>query len=286
MGITVAIYASLFLALSQASLKKSFRELPSSVAFLFDAIFALVLWIPLALFMGVHLDQLWAALPYAIVSAILSEALFFYALTKGQLSITSILLGSYAIYTVLFSFFLNGEHLSQWQLLAVTITILGTLLVYLPSKFSWSELKQMGAVLWPLAAAVGIGLSDTLSKGFIDKSGDYSFLFALALVQIPVAFIYLRLEKQGVMSSLTDVFSQARKYKQILAGSFFNVVGTGLLWVSFTYTLASIASPITATSGALVVLFAVFLLDEDLNWRSALALVLVFIGIMGIALTS
>ncbi|OHB24932.1 MAG: hypothetical protein A2542_01515 [Parcubacteria group bacterium RIFOXYD2_FULL_52_8] len=88
------------------------------------------------------------------------------------------------------------------------------------------------------------------------------------------------------MSSLTDVFSQARKYKQILAGSFFNVVGTGLLWVSFTYTLASIASPITATSGALVVLFAVFLLDEDLNWRSALALVLVFIGIMGIALTS
>lgn len=285
-GIVLAIYSSFFLALSQGTLKRSYREFPASIAFAFDAVLAVLIWIPLALILGVNIDSLIPALPYALASAILSEALYFYALTKGQLSITSILLGSYAIYTVLFSYLFNGERLLAWQLVSVMITIIGTLIVYLPSKFSRQELKKMGAVVWPLLAAVGIGLSDSLSKHFINQSNDYSFLLVLALIQIPVALVYLRMEGERIGKVWEDLRTNAGRYKQAIAGSFFNVIGTGFLWMSFSFTLASIASPITATSGAIVVLLATFLLDENLNWRSILGLVMVLGGVIGISLTN
>jgi drug/metabolite transporter (DMT)-like permease len=285
-GIVLAIYASFFLALSQGSLKKSYREFPASVAFAFDALFGVLLWVPLAIILGIHPEFLLPAIPYAIVSAILSEALYFYALTKGQLSIAAILLGSYAIYTLIFSFLLNGERLTNFQLIAVLVTIMGTLIVYWPSKLSSAELKKTGAVLWPLAAAVGIGFSDAWSKRFINQTNDYSFLFVLALVQIPVAIIYLRIERQEFWGSLRATMSQLTQYKQALAGSFFNIVGTGFLWLSFSLTLASIASPITATSGAIAALFGIFLLDERLTWKSAIGLLMVFAGILAISFTT
>ncbi len=282
-GIVAAIYASFFLALAQGALKKSYKEFEPSVAFFFDMIFGLLLWIPLSLYFGVHISNLSTVLIYAILSAILSEALYFFALSKGQLSITAILLGSYPIYTIIFSFFINKERLTSYQLLFVTVTILGTLLTYLPSKLSLEELKKSGALFWPILAAVGIGLSDSLSKNVINKTNDYSFLFMLSLVQIPVALAYLRIEKQDLTINIKKTFREIKNYKQALFGSFFNVVGTGLLWISFTKTLASIASPITATSGALVVLLAVIFLEESLTVKGLIGLIMVFLGIMGIS---
>src|SRR3989344_2757228 len=122
-GIIAAIYSSFFLALSQASLKKSYRELSPSVAFFFDAIFGLLLWIPIALFFGINVSLVNEVLIYAILSAILSEAFVFYALSKGQLSVTTILIGTYSIYTILFSYFINNESLTFIQYSFVGITI-------------------------------------------------------------------------------------------------------------------------------------------------------------------
>lgn len=283
-GIITAVYASFFIALAVASLKKSYRELEPSVAFLFDMLFGLLLWIPLSLYFGVNAGLILKVLPYAILSAILSEALYFYALSKGQLSITSILIGSYPIYTIIFSILINKEVLSSIQGLFIGLTILGTLIVYMPSKLSWSELKKSGALFWPIVAALGIGLSDTLSKRIIDITSDFTFLFVLALVQIPVALIYLKIEKQNIFTNLREVTTKIEEYKNAIAGSLFNIIGTGLLWISFSKILASIASPITATSGVLVLIIAFLFLDEKIGWRQLLGILLVFFGIMGISI--
>jgi drug/metabolite transporter (DMT)-like permease len=282
-GVIVAVYSSFFLGLAEATLKKAYKEFPASVAFALNSILAVLIWCPLALYLGVDFHFLMAAVPYALISAVISEALYFYALTKGQLSITSILIGTYAIYTVLFSVILNGERLTPQQLTGVSITIVGTLMVYLPSKFSRAELRKMRAIAIPAGAAVIIGLSDTLSKGFINQTNDYTFLFALALVQLPVAIVYLRIERQSFTGLMKEVAHSPAHYKQALGGSFFSVIGTGLLWVSFTLTLASIASPVTATSGAIVVLLAVFLLDENLNIRTLIGLITTFAGVIVIS---
>lgn len=282
-GVVAAIYASFFLALAQASLKKSYRELDPSVAFFFEMLFGLVLWIPLAFYFGVNFLSFKEVFIYAALSAILSEALYFYALSKGELSVTAILIASYPIYTILFSFLINKEMLTPMQGLFVGITIFGTLMTYLPSKLNWEELKKSGVFVWPIIAAVGIGLSDTLSKRIIDKTGDFTFLLALALVQIPVALVYLRLEKQDILINLLKVKKNAYDYKNVIAGSLFSIIGTGLLWVSFSKTLASIASPITATSGALVLILALLFMDEKIKVRQLAGILLALAGIIGIS---
>ncbi len=280
-GIVSAVYASFFLAIGQTSLKKSYKDISPSVAFALDTILALFIWVPLSLFLGVDISSLPIVFLYAILSAILSEALYFYALSKGQLSITSVIISSYPLYTIFFSRFINHEILSTIQVFFVSITILGTLVTYLPSKFSLKELKSSNGILIPIIAAIGIGISDTFSKNIIDRTGDFTFLFALALVQVPIAIIFLKLEKENFKGQLTGLVS----YKNIFSGSFFNVIATGLMWISFSTTMASIASPIVATSSAIVTLLAVLFLNEKINIRAILGLGIIAIGIIGITLT-
>lgn len=282
-GIVAAIYASFFLALCQVALKKSYKDVEPSVSFFFDTIFGLLIWVPLGFILGGKISDLPVTLIYAILSGILSEALYFYALSKGQLSITSIIVGSYPIYTIIFSYFINGERLTPMQLTFILIAIIGTLMSYLPSKLSREELKKSGAILWPIIAAVAIGFSDTMSKHVINQTSSFSFIIALALVQFPIALIYLRMEKQSPLFVLQDAKNNLSGYKFPLWGSFLNIIGTGLLWLSFNYTLASIASPITATSGAILLLFSVIFLEEKMSFRNLIGLVLVFFGVFGVS---
>lgn len=282
-GIVAAIYSSFFLALAQVALKKSYKDVEPSVSFFFDSLFGLLIWIPLAILLGANLINFPRVLLYAILSGILSEALYFYALSKGQLSITGIIIASYPIYTIFFSFLINRERLTLIQTPFILMTIVGTLMSYLPSKLRFEELKKSGAIFWPIIAAVAVGLSDTLSKHVINQTSSFDFIFALALVQFPIALIYLKIEKQNAATILIAARKNIQNFKFPLLGSFFNIIGTGLLWLSFNYTLASIASPITATSGAIMVLFSTIFLDEKISWKNFLGILLIFIGVLGVS---
>ncbi|MFH1838239.1 MAG: DMT family transporter [Candidatus Kuenenbacteria bacterium] len=146
-GIALAIYASFFLAIAQVVLKKSFREMEPSVSFFCNALFGLLIWIPIAFIFGAKISELPQIIIYAIVAAIFSEVLFFYALSKGQLSISAIIVATYPIYTIICSFFINQEKLSLIQILFVGITIFGTLISFLPSKLTKKELWEWGNLL-------------------------------------------------------------------------------------------------------------------------------------------
>lgn len=281
-GLLLAIACAIFIAFSQISLRKSFRELEPSVAFFFDAMFGLLLWVPLALIMGVSLaENILGAVIFAVVSAVLSEAIVFFALSKGELAVTATVLASYPVYTVIFSRLLNDEKLSAGLTLFVVITIAGSLLASAPEKLKHKS-KFTNLITWPLTAAVCIGLSDTLSKGFINRSGDFSFLFMLGFVQIPVAIAYLRIEKQQLLKSLHNTVDKLDTYKFAILGGLFNIVGTGFLWLSFSYAPASIVSPVTGANGALTVILAHFAFSERLSYQKYVGVVLTFIGVIGI----
>ncbi|HVZ12102.1 MAG TPA: DMT family transporter [Patescibacteria group bacterium] len=281
-GISAAIYASFFLGLSNGALKKSYKDFAPSVAFFFDAILGLFIWVPAALFFGVNFSYLGEVFIFAILSAIMTEVLFFYALSKGKLSVTTLLLNSYPIYTVIFSYFLNGERLSLFESFYILLTILGTALIFIPKKFSFNNFKR-GEILWPIIAAIAVGLSDTLSKGIINRTHDFSFLFALAIVQLPVSYFYLKIEKQNPLKVIKTVRGNIEPYKNAIFGGLFNIIGTGLMWISFTTLLASIAAPIVATSGVIGFILAVIFMNEKLNKRTLVALFLVLVGIMGLS---
>jgi drug/metabolite transporter (DMT)-like permease len=103
MGIIFGLLASLSQAISYTLLKRSYRELAPSVAFLFDACFGLLIWIPFAFYIGFDFNHLPLVMIYALISALLSEAFVFYVLSKGEISLTGTIFSSYPIYTILFS---------------------------------------------------------------------------------------------------------------------------------------------------------------------------------------
>jgi drug/metabolite transporter (DMT)-like permease len=287
LGIVLAIYSSFFWAISQLAYKKSFKELEASQDYFINALFGVLMWVPIALYFGIdiQLSTLPRLIFFALFAAIVSEALVIFALSKGQLSITSLIIQSYPVYIMIFSKFINSENLTKTQFLYIGLTIVGTLITFLPSKFSFNELKKSGAIFWPLLAAVGIGLSDSLSKNTIDNLGVYNFLFVLALVQVPVGLAFLKIEKQSVKSLFSTLKTETQTYKNGILGSVFNIIGTGLLFLSLDELLASVSSAITATSGAIVVLLSVIFFDEKLNFRVLFGMFALVLGVFGLSTT-
>lgn len=284
-GIILALLCAVFVALSQITLRKSYKELQPSIAFFFDAIFGLLIWVPLALVMGVNMGVgLKEAALFALISAILSEAFVFYALSHGELAVTATIIATYPVYTVFFSRILNQEILSPQLLFFVVIAILGSVYASLPDNIKRSDFNLRKIATWPFLAAVSIGLSDTISKGYINRSGDFSLLFMLGFVQIPVALAYLRIERESVAKAIVGTLKKVKFYKYALLGGLFNIVGTGFLWLSFSYAPASIASPVTGASGALTVMLSHYVLKDRISLRKYLAIIVTFVGIIGIAI--
>lgn len=282
MGIVFGLLAALGQAFGYVSIKKSFKELNPSIAFFFDACFGLLLWIPFALIIGIKFNQLPIVAGFALLSALLSEAFVFYALSKGHLSISGTIFAAYPIFTIFFSYILNGERLLPLHWLFVGLIILGVVIVSLPKGFKKEELKEKTYVVWPLAAAATVGLSDTLTKGIIDKTSAETFLFALAFAQVPVAIGYLFVTKESLRQFGTAI-KEFNKYKFAILGSFLTVVSVLFLWLAFSSTYASISSPLTAAYPALLVILSMIFLKEKPSKRELAGLIIAIIGIVGIS---
>ncbi|MDA1316864.1 MAG: DMT family transporter [bacterium] len=282
MGIIFGLAAAMSFAISFILLKKSFSDFPPSVAFFFAMILGLLLWIPFSFFIGFDIDHIREVFVYAILSAILSEAFIFYILSKGEISITGTIFASYPIYTILFSVLLLGERLLPMHWIFVIVTIMGTLLASLPKDITRDEIKKKAYIFWALAGATAVGLSDTISKGAIDRTSAAAFLFTLAIVQIPVSLIYLKLEKETAHHIFTFV-KNLDKYKFAVMAALFNVIGLIGLWLAFENTYASIASPLTAAYPGIMVILAVIFLKEKPSKIELLGLGLIVIGVIGIS---
>lgn len=280
-GIIIAIISAIFMAAMQILLKKSYKELDPSVAFFFDAIFGVLIWIPIGFVFGATIDGVINCLIYAVISAVLSEALVFYALSKGDLSVSTVMIATYPVYTLLFSRYINKEILTIEQLTFIVLTILGTVLTCFDKDFKIKNLKNL-ALLIPIIASVAVGLSDTLTKKIIDETSSFSFLVAIAIVQIPVALIYLKIAKQKFANIFKELKEGMKEYKYSIIGSLLNVLGTGCLLVSFNYGMASIVSPLTAIYTPIVLIYSFVVLKEKMNKLNLAGIIAALIGTFGI----
>jgi len=212
-GIAIALSAAFIQAISHTVLKKSYQDQPPSVAYLIDALFGMLIWIPFTLFLGVDLTSLIQVLPYALLSAVLAEAYVFYILSKGTLSLTNTVFYTYPMFTIIISRFVNHESLTPSQLGAVLIILIGILIMSFPKKIKRDELKHIFTLLWPLSAAFTVGISDSMSKNIITQTSPETFLFCLALAQLPIATIYYVIETKSSPHKL--VFLKQLKYPLI-----------------------------------------------------------------------
>lgn len=159
-------------------------------------VFGLLIWIPAGFLLGIEWHRFFYVFGYALLSAALVEAFVFFVLAKGEISLTQPVFSTYPLFTLLFSLRINGDIVTLPVLLAIITIIIGIVVLSTPAQFNRAELKKRALLLWPLAGAIAVGVSDSLSKHTIDSVSAGTFLVALAIAQIPVAFGYLLVEKQ------------------------------------------------------------------------------------------
>ncbi|MEK7186370.1 MAG: DMT family transporter [Patescibacteria group bacterium] len=281
MGVIFAILTALLLGLSNLFLKKSFKDFSPSISFFLFAVLSVILWAPIGFLLGVQFDQWVLGIFVGVFSAILGQAIYIYVLEKGQLSITATILSSFSIYTIVFSMLFNKERPAPMALLFIALTIFGTIIVSLPEKFNKNELKKINFILWAVFAAICIGAADTLTKFFINKASVGSFLFYVAFAQLFVSFIYLQFDKQK-LNQFSEIINKYKDYKFALLGSLSIAVATMFLFLSFNFTLASIASPIAASAPVITVLLALIFLKDKISIKNWAGLILVLFSIIGL----
>lgn len=281
MGILFAILNSILLGAANVLLKKSYKDFVPSVSFFIISIFALLLWAPLGLVLGVDFNQWVLGFFIGLLSAIFGQLIYIYVLEKGELSITATILSTFSVYTILFSVLFNKESLSSLTMLLIILIILGTIIVSLPERFKKEEFKKVNFILWAVFAAVCIGASDTLSKYFINRSTVGSFLFYVSIAQVLVSFLYLKIEKQP-LNQFREIFNDAASYKFALLGSLAIAISTMFLFLAFNFTLASIASPIAASAPIITVILTVAFLREKITIKNLIGLILVIASVISL----
>lgn len=281
MGIVFGLLSALGQGVSLVVIKRSYKEFPPSVAFAFQALFGLMLWIPFALIHGITFSYFWLVLALALVSAILGEAFWYYIFSKASVGLTGAIFSTYPTFTILFSLIILSERptLTLWPFLL--ITIIGVIILSLPDKLG-DKIDKKKALFWGLLGAIAVGLTDTLSKGIIDKTSAATFLFGLALMQVPVAAGFLLTQKQS-LKQFTEVFRHFDKYVYSIVGAFIGVVAVLFFWLTFEATYASVASPLTATYPAFTALLAYLYLKERISRRSAVGIGIITAGVVGIS---
>ena len=139
------------------------------------------------------------------------------------------------------------------------------------------------AIFWGLLGAGAVGLSDTISKGIIDKTSMPTFLFSLAIMQIPVAIIFLKKQNEK-LSQFSRIFSEIQKYKYAIMGAFLGTVAVLFLWLTFEKTYASIASPLTSAYPLFTLLLAYVWLKEKLSLKDWAGCFFIIIGVLGLGI--
>ena len=285
MGIIFALLACILLGTANVLLKKRFKDFPPSVSFFILSVFSVLLWAPVGIILGVEFNQILLGIFVGVISAILGQAIYIYVLEKGEISITATILSTFSIYTIIFSILCNVERPETITFLLISLTILGTIIVSLPQHVDKKDLKKITIILWAVFAAICIGASDTLSKYYINQTSVGTFLFYVAFAQLFVSFIYLRMEKQS-LKQFQDIFYKFYEYKFALLGSLFIAIATMFLFLSFNYTLASIASPIAASAPIVTIILALIFLKEKVSVKNWIGLILVLVSIIGVGIVS
>ncbi len=281
-GILFGLLAAAGQGFGYAILKKSFDERASSLAFFCDMFFGLLIWIPVSLVLGVEWNNVLYIFGYALISAVLAEAFVFFVLAKGEISLTQPVFSTYPLFTLLFSSIVNGDRLSFAVIISIISIIAGIVVLAFPVQINKAELKKRVLLLWPLAGAFAVGISDSLSKHALDTATTGTFLFALAFAQIPVAIGYLVIEKQK-MNDVVVMFKNYKQYINSFLGSFFIVSTLVFFWLAFTYTKASIASPITATYVIFTLIFAAIIVKEKVILKDKIGIVITVLGVLALS---
>lgn len=228
----------------------------------------------------------WLALS-GLVGFVIGDLLLFQALVVVGARISMLMMALAPPFAAFIGWLVLGEVLSPTNLLGMTITLSGIIIVILKRERSevngtvTRKIKSnysVQGILLALGGAIGQGAGLVLSK---KGMGDYDAFSASQIRVLTgiVGFIFI-LTFMKRWSRFMSALKNVSAMKRITLGSFFGpFLGVSFSLLAVQHTQAGIAATLMSITPVLIIAPAVFLFKEKINWKEILGAVITVIGI-------
>ncbi|UCF98677.1 MAG: DMT family transporter [Spirochaetaceae bacterium] len=258
----LALSAALCWAVGAVLVKQGFSSVPPLWNNIINNLLAVLLWIPVVLLLSRSRITI---PPIGILAVILAASipfqLFYYSLSRGQVSLTGTVIAIYPMITILLSHLFLGERLAGLQYVAIGLILAGSLAVAFPNRNQLLHTAGLGWLPWGLVGALSIGTGDFLSKLSINQIGSYSHIFFLSLTALGLSGINYLIDKPN--RPPPRVFK--RSFMPTLFGILLNLAGALCFLLAFDYGPVSLISPVSSVYPALLALLAVKFLKDKVS---------------------
>ncbi|UCB46091.1 MAG: DMT family transporter [Spirochaetota bacterium] len=279
----LALSASLCWAVGQVLVKKGFENIPPLWNNIFTNFLILILHIVPVLFLSNFSIKIPPVHIFIIIVASASGYhTFFYAISKGEVSLTGTVCAGYPIFTIILSQVFLNERLSLFQSIGVGLVITGVVFIALPERAASKEIKNHGWILWGLICAMLIGSGDFLAKFSINHIGAYSHIFFLALISNPIGAINYLIDRKG--RRFPDL--TGKKALPTFLGLIVVAMGTFLFLISFEHGKVSLIAPVSSIYPAITAVLAVRFLGEKITLKQGFGIAIIVIGLILVGIVS
>jgi drug/metabolite transporter (DMT)-like permease len=228
----------------------------------------------------------WLALS-GLVGFVIGDLLLFQALVVVGARISMLMMALAPPFAAFIGWLVLGEVLSATNLIGMTITLTGIVIVILKRERSevngtvTRKIKSnysVQGVLLALGGAIGQGAGLVLSK---KGMGDYDAFSASQIRVLTgiVGFIFV-LTFMNRWPRFMAAIKNIPAMKRITLGAFFGpFLGVSFSLLAVQHTQAGIAATLMSITPVLIIAPAVFLFKEKINWKEILGAVITVIGI-------
>ena len=276
MWLALTLLSAFLWGIGHVLTKKGYDHVTPLFNNIFASIVTLAITVPFAISNGGNLKPVFDILPITLLIALLLLS-FYYILELGQVSLTGTILATFPIYTVVLSILFLKEEPTQFQFIAMTLVLLGTIAIAFGEGISDRRKIQFGTWLWiAVAGSIMVGAADFFAKVAINQSDTYSYILIYGLTFPFISFLSYFFDKKGrKMPNL-----RSKKFLPTAIGVTMMEVGLLSFYVALSDGLVSVVTPISSLYVAIMTILAWFFLKEKLNRYQIVGIVLSLIGIM------
>jgi len=277
----LAFSAAIFWAFGHVLLKRGFDHIPPLWNNILDKFASLLLWVPVVLFMsGFNITTPPLSVILIIITASAIYHFFFYAISKGQISLTGTIVSGYPLFTILLSYFFLSEKLLAAQYAGIALILAGDVIVALPGSHKNDTMgknrRDYSWIVWGFIGAISLGVGDFLTKISVNHIGSYSHIFWIALIGTGISGCNYLIDRKH--RSLPPLFR--RQGIPTMVGIVVNLLGALLFLLAFDYGEVSLIASLSSIYPVFMALLAVRFLKEEISRRQWIGIAIAVMGLI------
>jgi len=290
----LAISAAFCWAIGGVLVKRGFSSVPPLWNNIINNALSIVIYIPAALLLSQGKYNLDISTAPLIAGASLLYQVFYYAISRGQISLTGTIVAGYPVFTILLAHLFIGERLLPLQYGGITLILAGGILIALPRgepgkpdgpepSLSSGMIRDRKLVwlLWGIFGAVSLGTGDFLAKLSIDRAGIFNYMVTIVLVSNIYSVLNYLIDRENRPfpgASVGRIFPT-------LSGLILNLIGFVFFLLAFRTGKVSLVAPVSSVYPALTALLAVRFLKERVTTLQGGGIALIVSGLILVGLS-